>query len=107
MRTSFVHVGDVRLGYRHPGGAESLGQVAEQVHFAVDLALEQRASFVLFAGNLFDGPEVAPATFQVALRGLLRLREKGIPAIAIRGSRDLSSSTSAMTWYDLLTQENL
>ncbi|MDE3076029.1 MAG: hypothetical protein KGJ86_11425 [Chloroflexota bacterium] len=107
MRTSFIHAGDVRLGYRDPEQPDSFAQTAGRFQFAVDLALEQRAELVLFAGNLFDSPAVDPASLQVALRGLLRLREKGIPAVAIRGSRDAGGSGSAMSWYDLLTQENL
>ncbi len=107
MRTSFLHVADLRLGYRNPEMPKSFDQIAQQFEFVIDHALEQRVGFVVFAGNLFDHPDVAPAALQVAWRGLTRLRDKGIGAVAIRGQRDISPSGNELTWFDLLSQENL
>ncbi|HLY65351.1 MAG TPA: hypothetical protein VKU60_07450, partial [Chloroflexota bacterium] len=107
MRISFLHLADTRLGYRDPGDGAAFDQVAKQFRFAIDFAVDQRASFVVFSGNLFDSPEVEPETFQVALRGLTRLAEKNIAAIAIRGERELQQQPHAVTWFDMLSQEGL
>ncbi len=108
MRTSFLHLADVRLGYHDPadprGSAEQLGK---QFRFVIDYALEQRVSFVVFAGDLFDSPQVDPAAFQVALRGLSRLAEKGVAAIAIRGRHEVVRPGGELTWYEMLSDEGL
>jgi hypothetical protein len=64
-------------------------------------------AFVVFSGNLFDGPHLDPDSLQVALRGLERLAEKNVSAIAIRGQRDVCHQPGVMTWYEMLSQENL
>lgn len=107
MRTSFLHLADTRLGYRDPADAGVFEQVAKQFRFAVDFAIDQRASFVLFSGNLFDSAAVEPDALQVALRGLTRLADKNISAIAIRGQADISYQPGVMTWHELLAQEGL
>src|SRR5581483_6769430 len=94
MRTSFLHLADVRLGYHDPadprGSAEQLGK---QFRFVIDYALEQRVSFVVFAGDLFDSPQVDPAAFQVALRGRSRLAEKGV-----RGVKRVLGTSGGAAW---------
>jgi hypothetical protein len=106
VRTSFLHLADVMLGRRDPANPEVFSKTAEQFRFAVDFAIEQRANFLVFSGNLFHRPELDPQTLQVSLRGLTRLAEKHIEAIAIRGRRELGGD-GAMTWHDLLAQEGL
>jgi hypothetical protein len=107
VRTSFLHLADTRLGFRDPDDAAVFDCVAKQFRFAVDYAIDQRTSFVVFSGNLFASPDVQPDTLHVALRGLTRLAEKNISAVAIRGQADVSAPGGAMTWYELLAQENL
>jgi hypothetical protein len=107
VRTSFLHLADTRLGFRDPADPTVFEQVAKQFRFAVDYAIEQRAAFVVFSGNLFDGPRLDPDSLQIALRGLEQLAEKNISAIAVRGQRDVSHQPGVMTWYDMLSQENL
>jgi hypothetical protein len=107
MRTSFLHVADMRLGMRHPADAAVFEQVAKQFRFVVDYALDQRASFVVFSGNLFDSPELDPETLQAAWRGLRRLAEKNVAAIAIRGRSEMALERSGMSWHDVLAQDGL
>lgn len=107
MRTSFLHLADIRVGYRDPANPSVFEQVAKQFRFAVDYALDQRVAFVLFSGNLFAGPDLDPDTLQVVLRGLERLSDKNVSAIAIQGQRDSRYQPGVMSWYDMLSQENL
>jgi|SRR5713226_7903913 len=107
MRTSFLHLADTRLGYRDPNDPAVFEQVASQFRFAVDFAVDQRASFVVFSGDLFDSPGFEPDTLRVALRGLSKLAEKNIGAIAIRGRSDTGGEPGVMTWHDMLAQEGL
>ena len=94
------------LGRRDAADPDVFPKTAEQFRFAVDFAIEQRANFVLFSGNLFHRPELDPQTLQIALRGLTRLADKNIEAVAIRGRRELGGD-GGMTWHDLLAQEGL
>jgi hypothetical protein len=107
VRTSFLHLADTRLGFRDPGDPGVFEQVAKRFRFAVDYALDQRAAFVLFSGNLFDSPDLDPDSLQVVLRGLERLADKNVSAIAIRGQREVRHQPGVMTWYEMLSQENL
>ncbi|MBV9120276.1 MAG: hypothetical protein JOZ39_06170 [Chloroflexi bacterium] len=105
MRTSFLHLADVGLGYGLEAEPESFQRIAAQFRFAVDHALDQRVSFVLFSGNLFDRPDVPPAAFQVALANLRLLAEKNVPAVAVQGRADLAAA--GLGWYGVLAQEGL
>jgi hypothetical protein len=107
VRTSFLHLADTRLGYGDPSDPSVAERVAKQFRFAVDFAVDQRASFVVFSGDLFSGPAPAPETFQSALRGLTLLAEKNISAIAIRGQAELHGGAGEMSWHDLLAQQGL
>jgi hypothetical protein len=107
VRTSFLHLADTRLGFRDPADPTVFVQVAKQFRFAIDYALDQRAAFVVFSGNLFEGADLDPDALQVVLRGLERLAEKNVSAIAIRGQRDARHQPGVMTWYEMLSQENL
>ena len=107
VRTSFLHLADTRLGFRDAGDPSVFERVAKQFRFAVDFAIDQRAAFVVFSGNLFDAPDVDPDTFHTVLRGLGQLAEKNISAIAIRGRRDMRDQPGVMSWHDLLGQEGL
>ncbi|HLG71492.1 MAG TPA: hypothetical protein VK009_13780 [Chloroflexota bacterium] len=107
MRTSFIHVADTGLGYADPADPGLSAQVAKQFRHVVDHAVEQRAAFVVFSGNLFDAPDVEPDAFQAAYRGLRALAEKNVSAIAVRGRRDMRLQPGRMSWYDMLAQEGL
>jgi hypothetical protein len=109
VRTSFLHVADTRLGFRDPRDPEVFEKVARQFRFAIDFAIDHRAAFVLFSGQVFTGPEVEPDALQVALRGLNQLAAKNITAIAVRGRCELPSvqPRDRLSWHDLLAQEGL
>lgn len=107
MRTSFVHLADTGLGYRDENDPAVFGQVAKQFRYAVEFAVEQRASFVVSSGNLFHAPEIEPDAFQVVYRGLRSLADKNISAIAIRGRREIRLQPGIMSWYEMLAQEGL
>jgi hypothetical protein len=108
MRTSFLHLADARLGFRDSDDPEVFQKVAKQFRFAVDFAVAQRVSFVVFSGQMFVSPHVEPDALHVAMTGLSQLAAKNITAIAVRGRCELSKEpSSSMNWHDLLAQEGL
>jgi DNA repair exonuclease SbcCD nuclease subunit len=55
---------------------------------AVDLALEQSPDLMVWLGDVFDHPRPTYRSFRVAQRALLKIRDHGIPLVAISGNHD-------------------
>jgi DNA repair exonuclease SbcCD nuclease subunit len=55
---------------------------------AMDLALDQAPDAIVWLGDVFDHPRPTYRSFRVAQRALLRVREAGIPLVAISGNHD-------------------
>lgn len=98
----FLHAADLHLDSPMHGLAAYDGAPVDELRGAtrralenlVDLALEERVAFVLIAGDVYDGDwrDFNTGLFYVAQ--MRRLREAGIPVVAIAGNHD---ATSRMT----------
>jgi DNA repair exonuclease SbcCD nuclease subunit len=55
---------------------------------ALDVALAQSPDLVVWLGDIFDHPRPSYRSFRVAQRALLRLRDHGVPLVAISGNHD-------------------
>jgi DNA repair protein SbcD/Mre11 len=55
---------------------------------AVDLALAQEPDLLVWLGDIFDHPRPTYRSFRVAQRALLKLRDHGVPVVAISGNHD-------------------
>jgi DNA repair exonuclease SbcCD nuclease subunit len=109
MNFRFLHAADLHLGSPFLGLAQKDGEVA--VRFArasrsafedlVTKALEVGVSFVVIAGDVFDG-EWKDASIALFLnRQLARLSNRGIPTFFLRGNHDAESLvTKSLTWPD-------
>jgi DNA repair exonuclease SbcCD nuclease subunit len=107
MNFRFLHAADLHLGSPFLG----LGQKDEEVaaRFAkasrsafedlVTKALEEGVSFVVIAGDVFDG-EWKDASIALFLnRQLARLSNRGVPTFLLRGNHDAESLiTKSLTW---------
>jgi DNA repair exonuclease SbcCD nuclease subunit len=60
----------------------------ESFEAAVALALEQEPDLLVWLGDVFDHPRPTYRSFRVAQRALLRVREAGLPLVAISGNHD-------------------
>jgi exonuclease SbcD len=109
MNFRFLHAADLHLGSPFLGLAQKDDEVA--VRFArasrsafedlVTKALEVDVSFVVIAGDVFDG-EWKDASIALFLnRQLARLSNRGIPTFFLRGNHDAESLvTKSLTWSD-------
>jgi DNA repair protein SbcD/Mre11 len=105
-----VHLADTHLGYRQFAGkldpARKLNQrecdVYAAWHRAVDVAIERRVGAVVHAGDLFDSPRPAPRALAEALDGFARLRDAGIPLIAIAGNHSTPRFRSGGSVFEVL-----
>jgi DNA repair exonuclease SbcCD nuclease subunit len=115
MRFCFVHAADLHLdtpfsgiGKVDPDIAGALQEASLQAFDAlVELAIARTAKFVLFSGDIYDGPERGVRAQLRFLSGLRRLDEASIRSFIVHGNHDpLLTGWSAMRggWPRLVTQ---
>lgn len=106
---SFLHAADLHLDSPLHGLSRHEGAPVEEIRGAtrralsglVDFALSGKVSFVVIAGDLYDGDQNDYGTALFFHREMLRLREAGIPVVVIRGNHDAESViTKALTLPD-------
>lgn len=105
-----VHLADTHLGYRQFAGKldpdKQINQRESDVygvwHRAVDLAIERKIDAVIHAGDVFDSPRPSPRALSEALEGLGRLRDAGIPVIAIAGNHSTPRFRSGGSVFEVL-----
>lgn len=105
----FVHAADVHLDSPLKGLAGQEGRAAELIRSATRTAfeglvtrtVEERAAFLVIAGDLYDGDWRDYQTGLFFVRQMGRLREAGIPAYLIYGNHDAQSKiTRSLTLPD-------
>jgi DNA repair exonuclease SbcCD nuclease subunit len=67
-------------------------------------ALHEKVDFVLIAGDLFDARKVEPQGMNHAMAMLVKLREVGIPVIAIEGNHDSHETQQRFSWLRSLSK---
>jgi DNA repair exonuclease SbcCD nuclease subunit len=103
--TKFLHLADIHLGIRR----YRLEERTRDFFFAwrdciQRYALEEQVSFVLIVGDLFDQRRVEPQAMNHAMLCLVKLREAGIPVIAIEGNHDQREKLQQYSWLRSLSQ---
>jgi DNA repair protein SbcD/Mre11 len=102
------HVADVHLGRRRLEGRLPDSDLAAAFRYVADKAIEERADVFLIAGDLFDRPTVEPPHLRQAQLILGRLKDSGIPVIAIEGNHDRAFIHSEeSTWIQFLAEDDL
>jgi DNA repair exonuclease SbcCD nuclease subunit len=97
---TFIHAADIHLDSplvkldAYEGAPTGMIRGATRRAFAnlVQTAVEERAAFVLIAGDLFDGDWKDYHTGLYLVSQLSRLREAGIPVLIAAGNHDAASS---------------
>jgi DNA repair exonuclease SbcCD nuclease subunit len=107
MHVTFIHTADNHLGYEQYGLKERFNDFARAFLAVVDAAVEQRADAFLIAGDLFNKRAIDALTLMQAQAGFERLREAGIPAIAIEGYHDRSYYRDGTSWLQFLCWNKL
>jgi len=107
MRATFIHTADNHLGYEQYGLKERFNDFARAFLSVVEAAVERRADAFLIAGDLFNKRAIDAQTLMQAQAGFERLREAGIPAIAIEGNHDRSYYRDGTSWLQFLCWNKL
>jgi DNA repair exonuclease SbcCD nuclease subunit len=96
----FVHAADLHVDSPMRGLDRYEGAPVERLRGAtrralenlVALCIEEQASFLLLAGDVFDGAWKDYSTGLFFAAQMARLREAGIPVVLVRGNHDAASS---------------
>jgi len=89
-----VALGDAHLGRQYHSRTTPQGTNQREADFeasfeaAVDLGLTLRPDVFIWLGDVFDQPRPGYRSFRVAQRALRRIRDHGIPLVAISGNHD-------------------
>jgi DNA repair protein SbcD/Mre11 len=101
----FLHIADIHLGCRRYNLDERVKDFARAWYDVIErYALEREVDFVLIAGDFFNARKVEPEAMNHAMAGLGRLRDAGIPVVAIEGNHDQKDSISDYSWMRSLSQ---
>jgi DNA repair exonuclease SbcCD nuclease subunit len=101
----FLHIADIHLGIRRYRSEDRARDFFYAWRDCIErYALAEQVSFVLIAGDFFDARKVEPQAMNQAMYCLSKLREAGIPVIAIEGNHDCHESESKFSWLRSLSQ---
>ncbi len=103
--TKFLHLADIHLGIRRYRSEERAKDFFRAWSTCLEkYALQERVDFVLIAGDLFDARKVEPQAMNHAMSMLVKLRDAGIPVIAIEGNHDSHEAAQRFSWLRSLSQ---
>ncbi|MGH2669918.1 MAG: metallophosphoesterase family protein, partial [bacterium] len=106
-----VALGDAHLGRQYHARTTPEGTNQREADFeasfeaAVDLGLSLGPDVFVWLGDVFDQPRPGYRAFRVAQRALRRIRDHGIPLVAISGNHDTPRSVetgNVLRLFDLL-----
>ncbi|MDT7605482.1 MAG: repair protein SbcD/Mre11 [Acidobacteriota bacterium] len=103
----FLHIADIHLGCRRYNLDERTKDFARAwLDVVEDHAIKNKVDFVLICGDFFNARRVEPEAMNHAIAGLERLREAGIPVVAIEGNHDQheADSVSRFSWMRSLSR---
>jgi DNA repair exonuclease SbcCD nuclease subunit len=85
---SFVHAADLHLGYSQYGLEIRREDFDRAFQELVDKTIELKSDFMIIAGDLFHDARPSNVTLENVIKNFGRLREAGIPVLAVDGSHD-------------------
>lgn len=103
-----VHLADTHLGFRQFHRTDDRGRNIRELDVygafdaAVEKAIELRPAAVIHAGDLFDSYHPSSAALAVALDGISRLCEAGIPFVVVAGNHSTPRAASAEHVFGVL-----
>ena len=85
---SFVHVADLHLGYAQYNLDVRREDFDNAFREVVDKTIELKPDFMLIAGDIFHVARPSNVTLETAITNFRRLRDAGIPVLAVDGGHD-------------------
>jgi DNA repair protein SbcD/Mre11 len=107
MKARFLHFADCHLGYWQYNNRERYNDFGRAFLQVIEAARTERVDFVLLAGDLFHKRSIEALTLNQAMIGLERLKEAGIPCIAVEGNHELAYHDERLGWVAMLAMRQL
>jgi len=85
---SFVHIADLHLGYAQYNLDARRQDFDNALKEVVDKTIELKPDFMLIAGDIFHQARPSNITLETAITNFRRLRDAGIPVLAVDGGHD-------------------
>ncbi len=104
---SFVHVADLHLGYAQYNLDVRRQDFDNAFKEVVDKTIELKPDFMLLAGDIFHQPRPSNVTLESAISNFRRLRDEGIPILAVDGGHDSAPNTVTGTILNPLDKAGL
>src|SRR5438270_1170107 len=101
----FLHLADIHLGCRRYNLEERTKDFFRAWYDIIENhAISNHVDFVLIAGDFFDRRNIDPQAMNHAIAGLERLKNAGVPVIAIEGNHDQRDAVSDHSWMRSLSE---
>ncbi len=105
MPISFIHCGDIHLGFNQYNSEERFYDFHRSFSYIVDYAIANKVDYFLIAGDFFNKRSINPRTLSQAIFELDRLKEKDIRVIAIEGNHDKAPYGEGESWMRFLNEQ--
>lgn len=106
-KTRFLHVADCHLGKWQYNHSERFNDFGRAFLHIVDVAIDANVDFMILAGDLFEKRAVDVRTLNQAMRALTKLRNQGIPCLAIEGNHERPYYSEQVGWMEFLATHDL
>lgn len=107
MHFRFMHIADIHLGFKQYNESFRADDFARAFKEVIVRAIDEKVDFVLIAGDLFHKRAIDAITLDDAYRWLERLKQCGIPCIAIEGNHEMAYYGDEGSWLGFLRLRGL
>lgn len=104
---SFVHAADLHLGYAQYNLDVRRQDFNNVFGELVDKTIELKPAFMILAGDIFEHARPSNSTLEAAIANFRRLKEAGIPVLAVDGSHDSAPNSITSTILNPLDSAGL
>jgi len=107
MHFRFLHIADIHLGNKQYNQSFRADDFARAFKDVIVRAIDEKVDFVLIAGDLFHKRAIDAITLENAYRWLDRLKQAGIPCVAIEGNHEMAYYGEEGSWLGFLRMRGL
>ena len=86
----FSHISDTHLGLVQYGLEEREQDIYDSFNQAIDISINDKVDFVIFAGDVFHTPTPSGTAILQMANALKRLKQNGIESFFVLGEHDIS-----------------
>jgi exonuclease SbcD len=104
---SFVHAADLHLGYAQYNLDIRRRDFNNAFQELVDKTIELKPEFMILAGDIFAHARPSNSTLEAAITNFRRLKDAGIPVLAVDGSHDSAPNVTTSTILNPLDSAGL